>query len=158
MNYSYLRSNFSRLPQEVAKKYYHLSQKVINTSKTIDPVINGFSLNDESSHLHIYDNSIVTFGIREKYIGSSNTYHVDILDRFRRSVVDEVKTDICILQKGYDSKENNMKIKYENNFVHKLGMGDLTTCVYHFIYNENDKNDTHITQYFIMKDWDYVSR
>ena len=34
------------------------------------------------------------------------------------------------LQKGYDSKENNMKIKYANNFVHKLGMGDTTPCVY----------------------------
>ena len=29
-------------------------------------------------------------------------------------------------------------------------MGDPTTCVYQFIYNENDKNDTQITQYFIM--------
>ena len=32
----------------------------------------------------------------------------------------------------------------------KLGMGDSTTCVYQFIYNEKDKNDTQITQYFIM--------
>ena len=29
-------------------------------------------------------------------------------------------------------------------------MGDHTTCVYQFIYDEKDKHDTHITQYFIM--------
>ena len=29
-----------------------------------------------------------------------------------------------------------MKIQYANNFVHKLGMDDPTTCVYHFIYHE----------------------
>ena len=29
-------------------------------------------------------------------------------------------------------------------------MGDPTTCVYRFIYDEKDKNGTHITQYFIM--------
>ena len=43
-----------------------------------------------------------------------------------------------------------MKIKYANNFVHKLGMGYTTTCVNQFIYNEKDKNYTQITQYFIM--------
>ena len=29
-------------------------------------------------------------------------------------------------------------------------MGDSITCVYQFIYDEKDKNDTYITQYFIM--------
>ena len=43
-----------------------------------------------------------------------------------------------------------MKIKYENNYVHKLGMCDTTTSVYQFMYNEKDKNDTQITQYLIM--------
>ena len=43
-----------------------------------------------------------------------------------------------------------MKIQYDNNFVQKLGVSDTTTCAYQLIYNENDKNDTHITQYFIM--------
>ena len=43
-----------------------------------------------------------------------------------------------------------MKIRYANNFVHKLGMGDPKTCVYQFIYDEKDNNDTKITQYFIM--------
>ena len=43
-----------------------------------------------------------------------------------------------------------MKIQYENNFVHKLGIGDPTKCVYQFIYYEKDKYDTQITQYFIM--------
>ena len=79
-----------------------MSQKVSNASKIIDPVINGFIPNDESSYLHICDHSIFTFGIRQIYIGFSNTYNFDSLDRFRRSVVDKFKADICILQKGYD--------------------------------------------------------
>ena len=81
-----------------------MPQKFNNDSKKIDPVINGFSPNDVSSHLHICDHSTVTFGTREKYIELSKTSHVDSLDTFRRSVVDKVKTDICILQKGYHSK------------------------------------------------------
>ena len=52
--------------------------------------------------------------------------------------------------KGYHSKENNIKIKYANKLVQKLGMGDTTACVYQFIYDENDSDDTQITQYFIM--------
>ena len=32
-----------------------------------------------------------------------------------------------------------MKIRYANNLIHKLGMGDPTTCVYQFIYDEKDK-------------------
>ena len=43
-----------------------------------------------------------------------------------------------------------MKIQYANNFAHKLGIGDSKKCVYQFIYYEKDKNDTQITQYFIM--------
>ena len=43
-----------------------------------------------------------------------------------------------------------MKIKYANNFIQKLGIGDPTTCVYQFIYDENCKNDTQIIKYFIM--------
>ena len=41
-------------------------------------------------------------------------------------------------------------MKYANNFVQKLRMGDPTTCVYQSIYCEKDKNDTQIPQYFIM--------
>ena len=29
-------------------------------------------------------------------------------------------------------------------------MGDTTTCIHQFIYDEKDKDDTQITQYFIM--------
>ena len=43
-----------------------------------------------------------------------------------------------------------MKIKYSNKFVHKLVMGDPRTCIYQFIYDENDSYDTNIIQYFIM--------
>ena len=82
-----------------------MSQKVSYNSKIIDPVIYECIPNDESIHLHILDHSIVTFGIRENFIGLFNTSHVDSLDRFRRSVVDKVKSDICNLQKGCDSKD-----------------------------------------------------
>ena len=107
-----------------------MSHKVSYASKIIDLVINGFSPNYVSSHLHICYHSIVEILIREKFIGFSNTYCVDSLDRFRRSVVDKVKKYICILQKGYHSKENNIIIQYANKFVQQLGMGDPTTCVY----------------------------
>ena len=43
-----------------------------------------------------------------------------------------------------------MKIQYENEFVQKLEMSDPRTCVYQFIYNENDSVDTKIVQYFII--------
>ena len=46
-----------------------LSNKVSYVYRIIDPVIDGFSPNDESNHFHICDHSIVTFGIREKCIG-----------------------------------------------------------------------------------------
>ena len=29
-------------------------------------------------------------------------------------------------------------------------LGDPTTCVYQFIFDENDSNDTNIVHYFIM--------
>ena len=32
----------------------------------------------------------------------------------------------------------------------KMVLGDPTTYVYQFIFDENDSNDTNITQYFIM--------
>ena len=43
-----------------------------------------------------------------------------------------------------------MKIQYANEFVQNLGVGDTTTCVYQFIYDENESDDTKIIQYFIM--------
>ena len=91
-----------------------MSHKVSSASKIIDTVVNRFSPNDVSGHFRICDQSIATFGIREKYLGFSNTSHVESLCRFRRSVVDKVKSDICTLKQYYHSKENNMKIKYAN--------------------------------------------
>ena len=43
-----------------------------------------------------------------------------------------------------------MKIKYSNEFIQNLVLGDPTPCVYQFIFNENYSNDTKILQYFIM--------
>ena len=76
-----------------------MSQKVGYASKIIDPVINVFIPNDESINLQICDQSIVTFVIREKYIGLSKTSHIDSLERFRISVVDKVKPDTYILKR-----------------------------------------------------------
>ena len=44
-----------------------------------------------------------------------------------------------------------MKIQYAKQIFNlKIGLGDPTTCVYQFIYDENDSNDTKIIQYFII--------
>ena len=107
LNYSYSISHFSRLPQAVPNYFNCLSQKVSHTSKIIDPVINEFSTNDVSIYLHICDQSIITFGIREKFIGLSKTSYADSLDRFRRLDVDKAKKDICILQKSDHKKKEN---------------------------------------------------
>ena len=74
------------------------SYKVNYYSKIVDTVIDRFSTYDESRHLNIYDHSINTFGIGEKCMGFSNTYHVDSSERFIRSIVDKVNSDIYILQ------------------------------------------------------------
>ena len=66
----------------------------------IDPVINVFSPNKVKGSFHIYDKSIVTFGIRGLCLEISNTSHVDILDRFIKSVVDKVKFYIRIKKKS----------------------------------------------------------
>ena len=41
-------------------------------------------------------------------------------------------------------------MQYANKLVRQLGMGDPTTFVYHFMYDENDSDNIQITQYFIM--------
>ena len=96
-NYSYSRSSFSRLPQAVSNKLIcRFSQKFSRASKITDPVIIGFSPNDESIHLNICDHSIIIFGIGENNLRCSNTSHVDSLYRFRRIFFDKVKRYICI--------------------------------------------------------------
>ena len=50
-----------------------------------------------------------------------------------------------------------MKIQYPNGFIENWGWGDPTTCVYQFIYGENDNDDTKIIQYLLCMDWDYSS-
>ena len=81
LNYSYSRSHFSRFPQAVANKLINrLSQKFSYSFKIVDPGIDVFSPNDESSGFHICDHSIFTFVIREKFIGFSNTSHVEVFE------------------------------------------------------------------------------
>ena len=54
LNYLYLRSDMSRLPEAVAKELiYRLSQKDSYSSIRIDSVINGFSLNEVKSFAHL---------------------------------------------------------------------------------------------------------
>ena len=43
-----------------------------------------------------------------------------------------------------------MKIQYANELVQNLEMGDPKTCIYLFIYHENDSDGTKIIQYFII--------
>ena len=89
MNYSYLRSHFSRLTQAVAKEISScLSHEVSYSSMKNNAVINGFSPNDVRFHLDICDHSIVDFGIRGLCLGFSNTSHVDSIYIFIKSVVD----------------------------------------------------------------------
>ena len=136
LNYSYSISHFSRLPQAFAKNIIHsLSRKVSYAYNIIDLVINLFIPNEVRIHLHICDHLIVNFGIGGLCLGFSNTSHVDSLDRFIKSFVDNIKTDVCIFIKENHSEENDMKIQYTNKFVQKLGMSDPTTCVYQFIYD-----------------------
>ena len=53
------------------------------------------------------------------FLGSSNTSHIESLDRFRKSVVDKVKIGICIFFNH--PKENNTKIQYANEFIKNWG-------------------------------------
>ena len=77
-----------------------------------------------------------------------NTSHVDILDKFRKSVVDKVKTDIFIQKKIIiQNKSYEKKYASKQNF----GTGDTATCVYQFIYDKNSNDETKIIQYFVMR-------
>ena len=70
LNYSYYRIHFIRLLQAVDNNiFYRLCQKVSYAYKIIDQIINGFSPNEVTSHLHICDHLIVTFGIWGLYWG-----------------------------------------------------------------------------------------
>ena len=40
-------------------------------------------------------------------------------------------------------KEDNMKIKYSNEFIINMGLGDPTARVYQFVFDENDSNEKH---------------
>ena len=93
--YSYLRYHFSWLQQAVAKNIF-LSQKFSFDFKIIDPVDNGFSPNEIIINFHIYDQSIVTFGLRGLCLWFLNTSHVNSLYRFRKLVVEKVKIYLCI--------------------------------------------------------------
>ena len=97
MDFSYSRSHSRWLPQAVSKRPINrLSHKVSFASNIIDPVINGFSVNEVKSHIHIWDNKNISFSTRELCLGLSENSHVDSLDRFGKKVVDKVKYDICI--------------------------------------------------------------
>ena len=84
-----------------------MSKKVSYAYNIIHPVINEFSPNFESSHFHICDHLIVKFGIREKCLVFSNTSHVESLYRFRKSVVDNVITYICIIKNITEYDDGN---------------------------------------------------
>ena len=76
-----------------------LTQKGSYASMKVDPIINVLITNEVKAHLQIFDNSIVTFGLRGLYLGVLNISHVESLYMFRKSVVDKVKLDICMFKK-----------------------------------------------------------
>ena len=80
-----------------------LSQKVSYASMIIDTVISGISPNEEKHYLHNCDIWIINFGKRSLFLGFSNTYHVDSLDRFRKVVIENVINIIETLNK----RDNN---------------------------------------------------
>ena len=49
------------------------------------------------------------------------------------------------------SEEEKIGIKYANEFIQNMGLDDPTICVYQFICDQNDSNDTNIIQYFSMR-------
>ena len=51
-----------------------------------------------------------------------------------------------------------MKIQYTNEFVQNFGVGDPISCIYQFIYDESDNDDTKIKDILLCMYWDYVSR
>ena len=50
--------------------------------------------------------------------------------------------------------KNILKKRKKNNdaneFIRNMGLGDPKTCVYHFIFDKYDNNDTNIILYFVM--------
>ena len=85
--------------------------------------INGCSTNEVKIYFHICDHSIIKFG-GKFYLGFLNTSNVDSLDRFRKTLVDKVKPDISISKKQNHSKEEKTRIKYANEFIENMGLGD----------------------------------
>ena len=59
--------------------------------------------------------------------------------------------------RGKNSKENNTRVQYVNEFVQNLGLGDPKTCLHQFICSENDNDDTKIIQFLLCMDWYYAS-
>ena len=122
----------------------------------IDPVINGIRLNEVKINLHIYDHSNINFGIIGLCLGSSNTSRVESLDRFGKTVVDQVKIYASFFKETH-SKEEVMNIQHANEFIQNMGLGDSKTCVYKFIFDENDIHDTKLYNILLCMDWDYAS-
>ena len=65
----------------------------------IDPVINGFILNEVKIIFHIRVHSIITICIRGICLGFSNTSHAKNFYTFIKIVVDEEKFDISFLKR-----------------------------------------------------------
>ena len=41
-------------------------------------------------------------------------------------------------------------MKYDNELIHNMGLGDTITCICQFIFNKYDNYDTKIGQYFVI--------
>ena len=52
--------------------------------------------------------------------------------------------------KKKSSQEDENILRYANEIIHNMGLGDPTTCVYQFTFDREDSDGTHIPQYFVM--------
>ena len=48
-------------------------------------------------------------------------------------------------------------MKYANYLILNMVLGDNITCLYKFIFDDNDSNNTKIIKYLLGMEWDYVS-
>ena len=144
MNFSYSRRHFSWLPQAIPKILInHLSHTFGCAYMTIDRVINVFIPNEVRGNLHICYHWIITIGKLCFCFGFSNASQVDSLDRFGKAVIEEFKLGVYHLFKYKHYKKNKTKIENSNEWIHNMGLGDPKTCVFLFIFDQYDKNDTN---------------
>ena len=136
LNFSYSRRYFKRLPQAVSKRLINsFCINLAHASMVIDTVINGFIPNEGSSSFKMCDNSIITFCKIGFCLVFSNTSHVYSLYGLRKLVFEQFHNSIDDLNKTIYQKDKYY-LEYASGFIHNMGLGYLTACVYQFIFDK----------------------